>query len=151
MNGSPQLQAKKALRDEKRKKLQAMMDQQRKAKSSEGERLTAAVAVESSSTAGESSREGPSSSQPSPSTYVSYQHAGAANEDLEQGHVVVLKMDNDNNNRGQLLREQAQSLIRNDDHSVVVSQSEGLLAKWLDTKGKAVGATVLMVLFYWWL
>lgn len=139
---SPELQAKKTLRDEKRKKLQAMMDQQRKA-TSEGGRLTAAV-VESSS-AGESSSEGASSSRPS--AYVSYQHAGD-NEDLEQGHVVLM---DDNNDRGQLLREQAQSLIRNDDHSVVVSQPEGGLLAKFDTKEKAVGATALMVLLYFWL
>jgi len=129
---SPQLQAKKALRDEKLQKLRDMMDD----------------SLSPRGTAGESSSERPPQQQ---QQYVSYQHGG----DVEQGHIFMI---NDGNKNGsmmssqqpRLLREEINSLIYNADDATIDDHHASMLSR-LDTKQKAIGTAALLVFLYMWL
>jgi hypothetical protein len=86
-------------------------------------------------------------------------------EDLERGggggpgHVVVIDTNTNTKNqyhpnKGQLLREQAQSLIHNvmEPHESGDSSLSSPLSSDVDArKKKAMSAALLVVLLYWWL
>jgi hypothetical protein len=176
MNISPRLQAKKAARDEKRKQLEAMMKKTRMQVVA-GESATTPTTREgkssiSTTSSGESSSESAPATtatlpqvqprvQPQPAPlvqYSSYQHPAEEDdiEDLERGgcgpgHVVVIDTNSKHqyHNKGQLLREQAQSLIHNvmeqdETEGVVVDDSYA-------RKKKAMSAALAIGLLYWWL
>jgi hypothetical protein len=192
-NLSPTLQAKKAARDEKRKRLEAMM-KKTTMQVVEGKSIatTTTTTAFPSSPEGKSSlsvtSSGESSSESAPATatstatilpsvqpplvqYSSYQHPAEDNddnddmEDLERGgggpgHVVVIDTNSQNQypNKGQLLREQAQSLIHNvmephgNEGVVGDSSLSSPLSSDVDArKKKAMSAALLVVLLYWWL
>ena len=169
MVSSPILQAKKAARDAKRKKLQAMFHKHKESESAatlQTEEESMAFAYPQIAAAGEPSQEATS---PPPQHYASYQHA--ADPELGRpGHVVLLGGGSSQEARGELLREQAQALIHNVDPGITVpsgdaflgpsSQSlpsvfqarmEGILQTIQANPKTSFNTFLFFLMMYWWL
>lgn len=139
---SPQLQAKKKLRDEKQKNLQAKFLE------------LAGGSPTTTTTTGESSSEGLAAA----ASYNSYQHGGGDIEDQQQhqqqGHIVELSSSGE---QPRVLREIAKPLIHNytqredeDNYQSSAAETSGFLQRRMEPK-KAMATAGILILLYWWL